>query len=222
MTRNEAPRSRSGPPRRGRCRIPQRRKSNNEQITASATRSSRAFRPSSIPLVGNARSAAFHHRRQVGPSPDGSAVHACQCRRRIGRHRSGAATMTHTVSCTIHARIGDPDGPVVIVRGREAWALRMLIAAGKRGCTPIVTPGPRWSGYVHDLRKFGIAIETVRERHGAPFAGEHARYVLRSPVFVVDQTEGTWASPSKSSVVGRKPEGAPSSQRPQKLTSGLC
>jgi hypothetical protein len=129
--------------------------------------------------------------------------------------------MTRSVALTIRVRIGDAHGAVVTVRGREAWALRMLMAAGEQGCTPIDHPGPRWSGYVHDLRKFGIAIETVREPHGAPFAGEHARYVLRSPVFVVDQTEGTWASSSKSSVVGRKPEGAASSQRPQKLASGL-
>ncbi len=73
------------------------------------------------------------------------------------------------------------------VRGREAWALLSLIAAGERGCTSIDTPGPRWSGYVHDLRKLGIAIETVRESHGGAFPGEHARYVLRSPITVLDQ-----------------------------------
>jgi winged helix domain-containing protein len=61
-----------------------------------------------------------------------------------------------------------------------------LIGAGERGCTPIDTPGPRWFTYVHDLRKLGFAIETIRERHGGPFAGEQARYVLRSPVVILD------------------------------------
>lgn len=99
--------------------------------------------------------------------------------------------MTRTVSLTIRVRLGDTDGPVLTVRGREAWALRMLIAAGARGCTPICHPGPRWSAYVHDLRKLGFVIETVREGHGGEFPGEHARYVLRSPVVPLDQSGGT-------------------------------
>jgi hypothetical protein len=113
--------------------------------------------------------------------------------------------MTRSVALTIRVRIGDAHGAVVTVRGREAWALRMLMAAGERGCTPIDHPGPRWSGYVHDLRKFGIAIETERERHGGPFAGDHARYVLRSPVYVLDPAQHTAAaSPSNPSVVVRR------------------
>ena len=65
-------------------------------------------------------------------------------------------------------------GPVVTVRGRDAWALLKLKAANDNGCTPIDHPGPRWSGYVYKLRKAGIDIETIRERHGGHFAGEHA------------------------------------------------
>jgi hypothetical protein len=95
--------------------------------------------------------------------------------------------MTRPVTLTIRARIGNDDGPVVMVRGREAWALLALIAAGERGCTPVDTPGPRWSGYVHDLRKLGIAIETVHETHAGPFPGTHARYVLRSRVTILDR-----------------------------------
>ncbi len=95
--------------------------------------------------------------------------------------------MTRPLSLAVKARIGGFDGPVVTVCGREAWALTVLIAAGERGCTPIDTPGPRWSGYVHDLRRRGIVIETKHEPHGGPFAGTHARYVLRSPVTVLDQ-----------------------------------
>jgi len=77
--------------------------------------------------------------------------------------------MTRAVALTIRVRIGDDDGPVVAVRGREAWALMALIAAGERGCTPIDHPGPRWSSYVYDLRKLSVVIETIRVRHGGDF-----------------------------------------------------
>lgn len=95
--------------------------------------------------------------------------------------------MKRSVSLTIRARIGEGDGRVVIVRGREAWALWKLVAAGNRGCTPIDHPGPRWSGYVHDLRKLGISIETIREPHGGPFPGGHARYVVRCRVTILER-----------------------------------
>lgn len=95
--------------------------------------------------------------------------------------------MTHILIVT--ARIGD-DGPVVTVRGRDAWALLELKAANDNGCTPIDHPGPRWSGYVHKLRKAGIVIETIQERHDGPFSGQHARYVLRSLITIVEQKGG--------------------------------
>lgn len=37
----------------------------------------------------------------------------------------------------------DDDGSMVVVIGREAWALASLIEAGERGCTPIEQPAPR-------------------------------------------------------------------------------
>ena len=70
----------------------------------------------------------------------------------------------------------------VSVSGRDRWALEALIAAGEDGCTPIDTPGPRWSGYVHELRDLNVQIETITEKHGGPFKGTHARYVLHSKV----------------------------------------
>ena len=76
--------------------------------------------------------------------------------------------------------------PVTFI-GRDAWALDNLIRAGERGCTPITTPGPRWSHYVFKLRRAGVNIETIDEDHGGPFAGSHARYVLRSHIRVVDE-----------------------------------
>ena len=68
------------------------------------------------------------------------------------------------------------------LRGREEWALSHLLAAGEAGCTPIGTPGPRWSDYVFKLRRRGVDIRTITEVHGGPFSGHHARYVLRSRV----------------------------------------
>ena len=74
-------------------------------------------------------------------------------------------------------------GPFVIrVKGRVGWALDRLWMADAKGCTPITEPAPRWSAYVHDLRRLGVEIETVREPHGEPFPGLHGRYVLRSTV----------------------------------------
>lgn len=89
-----------------------------------------------------------------------------------------------TQKLTITARIL-PDGKPVTVIGRDAWALRNLVNAGAAGCTPIDHPGPRWSHYVFKLRGFGFVIETVDEKHGGPFAGSHARYVLRSQVEII-------------------------------------
>lgn len=79
----------------------------------------------------------------------------------------------------------------ITVKGRDRWALECLIAAGDKGCTPIDTPGPRWSAYTFNLRSLGVDIETVTETHTGPFCGHHARYVLRCRV--EHQTEGSIA-----------------------------
>ena len=80
-----------------------------------------------------------------------------------------------------------PDGRTITVIGRDAWALQNLVQAGTAGCTPINQPGPRWSHYIFKLRGFGFVIETINEMHGGPFAGHHARYVLRSQVELLDE-----------------------------------
>jgi hypothetical protein len=61
-----------------------------------------------------------------------------------------------------------PDGMAWRFNGRDAWALHALIGAGDRGCTPIDYPGRRWSGYIHKLRRAGLVIETIDERHAGP------------------------------------------------------
>lgn len=78
-----------------------------------------------------------------------------------------------------------PDGEEKTLRGRNAWALDALIKAGDASVTPITQSGPRWSSYVHRLRKTGIAVSTIDEKHGGPYQGTHARYTLQTPISVV-------------------------------------
>ncbi len=81
---------------------------------------------------------------------------------------------------TIH---NENQTPITVhVSGRDRWALECLTKAGKKGCTPIEHPGPRWPGYVFNLRELGISIATVTEAHAGPFKGTHARYLLKSNV----------------------------------------
>lgn len=82
------------------------------------------------------------------------------------------------------------------LKGREAWALGELIRAGNEGCTPIDTPGPRWSDYVFKLRRRGIDIATVTEPHDGPYAGHHARYVLRATVHRLSAPDAAGAGQS--------------------------
>ncbi len=81
-----------------------------------------------------------------------------------------------------------PDGFPITVTGRNAWMLRRLIDAGAKGLTSIEAPAPRNSHYIFKLRGFGFLIETVDEKHGGPFPGSHARYVLRSEVEVLSDS----------------------------------
>ena len=96
--------------------------------------------------------------------------------------------MSRAASLTVRVRV-EPEGPTITVIGRDAWALQKLIEVGDAGTTPLDTPGPRWSGYVHKLRRAGLVIETIHESHGDPFPGTHARYVLRSIVTVLDESD---------------------------------
>lgn len=80
------------------------------------------------------------------------------------------------------------EAPAIKVVGRVAWTLDQLIQAGEHGVTPLEYPAPRWSDYVFKLRKRGLVIETIDERHGGAYRGEHGRYVLRSPVEILDVT----------------------------------
>jgi hypothetical protein len=80
----------------------------------------------------------------------------------------------------------EPDRTWQVATGRDAWALIELHRAGKHGVTPVDTPGPRGSGYVFNLRRMGLVIETVHESHDGPFPGSHARYVLHSEISIIE------------------------------------
>ncbi|GEO17857.1 winged helix domain-containing protein [Microvirga aerophila] len=79
----------------------------------------------------------------------------------------------------------DDSREVLRLKGREAWTLASLIEVGEGGLTPLERPAPRWSAYVHTLRKRGLAIDTVEEHHAGPYPGAHGRYVLRAPLTVL-------------------------------------
>lgn len=84
-------------------------------------------------------------------------------------------------SCITYAvSVRTPDS-ILRLTGRDAWALQHLMQAGEKGVTPIQRPAPRWSAYVHNLRKQGFDIETVYEEHGGRYGGQHGRYILHTP-----------------------------------------
>lgn len=81
---------------------------------------------------------------------------------------------------TIHPSVGQPF--TLHLGGRLRWALTRLSDAGASGCTPILQPAPRWSGYIHQLRQLGVDIQTLTEKHGGDYPGFHGKYVLRCRV----------------------------------------
>ncbi len=76
-------------------------------------------------------------------------------------------------------------GETLRLKGREAWTLAHLIGAGETGIIPLDRPAPRWSAYVHSLRKRGLEIDTIDEPHAGPYSGTHGRYVLRTSLAVL-------------------------------------
>jgi hypothetical protein len=104
----------------------------------------------------------------------------------IRRHASKADVAERTGSgraSKARAVIDGPDGPELLtLPPRVFWALRELIRAGARGVSTLDNPAPRWSAYVHRLRREGVMIETEMEPHHGAYPGHHARYRLRSRV----------------------------------------
>ena len=77
------------------------------------------------------------------------------------------------------------DGSTLDLHGRPAFTLHEMLRAGAAGITAMSYPGVRVSHSILLLRKAGISIETVEERHGGAFQGRHGRYVLKTPLTVV-------------------------------------
>jgi hypothetical protein len=102
------------------------------------------------------------------------------------RKAENSATLHSGPITLVRFRLGDRE---MIARGRDAWALAELVKAGADGLTPISRPAPRWSHYTWKLRRQGVDIETVTEAHGGAYSGHHARYVLRSPVEIIETQE---------------------------------
>lgn len=93
--------------------------------------------------------------------------------------RPGSGRKRHIV------RADGPTGPINIM-GQDARTLEALVHRGASGVTALEVSSWafRLGAYVHDLRHgHGLAIETIREDHEG---GWHARYVLRSPVTILE------------------------------------
>lgn len=88
----------------------------------------------------------------------------------------------------------EPDGVVQSAVGRDAWCLEQLLRVGDRGFTSLENPAPRISHYIFKLRKAGLLIESIDEKHDGLYAGYHARYVLRSRVTVLTEAPALGAA----------------------------
>ncbi len=78
------------------------------------------------------------------------------------------------------------DGSEMRFRGREAWTMHLLNERGEVGISSLDYIGPRLSQYVFNCRGKGIVIETVDQPHGGAFPGGHGKYVLRTPMKVLE------------------------------------
>jgi hypothetical protein len=78
------------------------------------------------------------------------------------------------------------DGPMTVT-GQAAKTLESLAAAGAAGVTALecASWAFRLAHYIHVLRRqHGLSIDMLREEH---CGGWHARYVLRTPVRLLDE-----------------------------------
>ncbi len=86
---------------------------------------------------------------------------------------------------------------MAVAPARVAFAVHALIERGEGGVTPLEWIGPRWSDYIFKAKKLGFDIETVYEGHRGAFAERHGRYVMRSPVQVVNVVRASEARAKK-------------------------
>ena len=74
-----------------------------------------------------------------------------------------------------------PPTPIKVPK-RAMFLLDALVKAGASGVTTIEFPGVRVSAGILHLRRAGVDVQTIYERHSGEFAGRHGRFVLRSSV----------------------------------------
>jgi hypothetical protein len=79
-----------------------------------------------------------------------------------------------------------PDGRQQTCAGREAWALRHLVNAGRAGFTTLKQLAPQWSHHIYKLRKTGLGISTDSGAHSGDFPGNHGRYQLETAVTLIE------------------------------------
>ena len=106
---------------------------------------------------------------------DGSIKHYCG----VAREKYLARLPKLYRICNDHA-----DEPTrILLRGRNVETLERLIIAGPCGIIAAeFKSGTRLAAYIFELRELGCSIETRMESHEGPYAGRHARYILKSIV----------------------------------------
>lgn len=79
------------------------------------------------------------------------------------------------------------DGSILTLTGKIVQVLEVLLGNIKSGCTGLdfsrATTAFRFANHICDLRKLGIAIETVWEAAGDTHIG---RYFLREPLTIIE------------------------------------
>ena len=93
-----------------------------------------------------------------------------------------------------------PPIPIKVPK-RAMFLLDALVMAGASGITTIEFPGVRVSAGILHLRRAGVDVQTIYEKHSGEFAGRHGRFVLRSRVEpITDNSPSRDATPPSHSV----------------------
>lgn len=121
---------------------------------------------------------------KAAPTAKGAVSRGVSASAKCGRYHERP-----TIRNRLKLRALGPAGPFAVI-GQNANALLALIRAGTAGVTALEVNSwaYRFGAYVHVLRhRHGLAIEMIREAHND--AGDwHGRYVLRSPVSILEPT----------------------------------
>jgi hypothetical protein len=95
-----------------------------------------------------------------------------------------------------------PPTPIKVPK-RAMFLLDALYRAGASGITTIEFPGVRVSAGILHLRRAGVDVQTIYEKHSGEFAGRHGRFVLRSRVEpITDDGPSSDLTPTPSHSIG--------------------